>query len=356
MRIESHTYLPVEVVFNANWWHANYGIDFGRDFFFDPDVRVASECTMRQALFHRFGDIGLGEENAVPRPVIYPVHLACGFLVQAMWGCEVVFAGNNTPQVLPLKLSIEEINHLDELDFESIPIFREFTAMMDALEARFGYLVGDVGWSSLQNLGLDLMGQDLFEAYYEAPEVIDRLYDVLARTSIRFVNYIRSRTGTSSISVNRSVAKVDPTINLQSNCSVQMISNAHYERFLLKPEQQQARELQPYGIHHCGNNMHAVADGYAKVPDACFFDVGWGADIKVCREKIPDAFFNIRLSPVKLQQCMADEVESDLVALLEQAGELSNVGICCINMEHDTPDENIRRMFEVANRFRHAGG
>jgi len=356
LRIESNTYLPVEVIFNANWWHINYGIDFGREFFFNPAVRVESEHAMRQALFNRFGDLGLGEAKAAFRPVIYPVHLACGFLVPAMWGCEVVFSSNNTPQVLPLHMSLEEVRRIDELDFEATPIFREFSAMLDALEARFGCLEGDVGWSSLQNLALDLMGQDLFEAYYEAPVVVDRLYEVLALTSIRFVNYIRGRTGTSSISVNRSVEKVDPAINLQSNCSVQMISNAHYERFLLKPEQLQARELQPYGIHHCGDNMHVVADGYAKVRDACFFDVGWGADIAYCRKKIPDAFFNIRLSPVKLQKCTADEVESDLIVLLEQAGDLSNVGICCINMEHDTPDENIRRMFEVADRYRNAGG
>ena len=90
--------------------------------------------------------------------------------------------------------------------------------------------------------------------------------------------------------------------------------------------------------------------------EACFFDVRWGADIAYCRSKIPYAFFNIRLSPVKIKTCTPDEVEKDLVNLLENAGDLSNVGICCINMDHRTPDENVGKIFEVARRYRSYGG
>jgi hypothetical protein len=70
---------------------------------------------------------------------------------------------------------------------------------------------------------------------------------------------------------------------------------------------------------------------------------------------IPEAFFNLRLSPVKIQKCSAVEVERDLTALLEQAGDLSQTGICCINMDHGTPDENVAMIFEVAERYRRYG-
>ena len=176
------------------------------------------------------------------------------------------------------------------------------------------------------------------------------------KTIIEILSMIKAETGTTSITVNRSVEAVEPTINLQSNCSVQMISNETYEEFLLPHEIELSKHLQPYGIHHCGNNMHNVAEGYSKVKEACFFDVGWGADIAYCRSKIPDAFFNIRLSPVKIHNCTSEEVEADLVNLLENAGDLSNVGICCINMDHGTPDENVAKIFEVAERYRSYGG
>ena len=76
--------LPVDVIFHPDWWHTHYGLDFREPFHFDPQVRVESERIMRQALYDRFGDLGLGEANAQPRPVVGPVHLAIGFVVQAM--------------------------------------------------------------------------------------------------------------------------------------------------------------------------------------------------------------------------------------------------------------------------------
>ena len=134
-----------------------------------------------------------------------------------------------------------------------------------------------------------------------------------------------------------------------------VISNETYEEFLLPHEIELSKNLQPYGIHNCGDNMHHVVEGYAKVKETCFFDVGWGADIAYCRKKIPDAFFNLRLSPVRIRNCTPDEIEADLVNLIENAGELSKIGICCINMDDGTPDENVLRIFEVAESYRKYG-
>ena len=135
-----------------------------------------------------------------------------------------------------------------------------------------------------------------------------------------------------------------------------MISNETYETFLLPHEIELSKHMQPYGIHHCGDNMHRVAEGYSKVREACFFDVGWGADIAWCRKLIPEAFFNIRLSPVRIMTCTPEEVRDDLTMLLDQAGDLSNVGICCINMDHGTPDENVAAIFETVEKYRAYGG
>ena len=182
------------------------------------------------------------------------------------------------------------------------------------------------------------------------------IYDKITASLIEVVKMIKAETGTSSISVNRSVENVEPAINLHSNCSVQMISNELYEEFLLPHDIKLSENLQPYGIHHCGNNMHNVAMGYSKVKEAGFFDVGWGADIAYCRKMLPDAFFNVRLSPVKIKECTPEDVEKDLTGLLENAGDLSKVGICCINMDRGTPDENVLKIFEIAEKYRKYGG
>jgi predicted transcriptional regulator YheO len=53
---------------------------------------------------------------------------------------------------------------------------------------------------------------------------------------------------------------------------------------------------------------------------------------------------------------MPDEIRADITRLLSEAGCPEKIGICCINMDADTPDDNVRIMFEVVNEFCKAGG
>jgi hypothetical protein len=355
MKIESKTFLPVEIVYHPNWWNRVAGISFDRGFFFDPERRVRDEMRMRRILWEKFGQYGYGEENPRPEPVIGPVHLAAGFMISSLWGCGIRYSENNSPEVIARGMTLAELDSMDIPDPLENPDFRDLFALIESLRERFGFVTGDIGWGNLQNLALDLVGQDIFLAYFDDPEAVHRIYRKMNRSTVEVLSLVRAETGTTSISVNRTVERVDPAINLQSNCSVQMISNDTYETMLLPHEIELSRHLQPYGIHHCGDNMHRVAEGYSKVKEACFFDVGWGADIEVCRRLIPEAFFNIRLSPVKLKSCTPEEVEADLSGLLEKAGDLSKVGICCINMDYGTPDENVAKLFEIAERYREYG-
>jgi hypothetical protein len=344
--------LPVDVIFHPDWWHTHYGLDFREPFHFDLQVRVESEQRMRRALYDRFGDLGLGEKDAQPRPVVGPVHLAIGFVVQALLGCEVRFSVNAAPWVLCAGLSDEQVWALEVPDIGTTSPMRETIAMMDALEAEFGFLEGDIPWDGVQNIALDLRGQQLFLDYYDNPNLVHHLFDVIARTTCRVAEYVRGRTGTSSISLNRIVASVEPRLNLHSNCSVQMISSATYEEFLLPYECWLAERLQPYGIHHCGDNLEHVVEAYAQVPGLSFVDVGWGSDVAACREVLPDAFFSLRLNPARLRTQTPEKVGIDVGSLLAQAGPVERLALCCVSMDAGTPDENVRAIFETAEYFR----
>jgi hypothetical protein len=162
--------------------------------------------------------------------------------------------------------------------------------------------------------------------------------------------YVRSRTGTCSVAVNRSIVNVDPALYVHSNCSVQMISPALYRKRLLEWEQCLAAKLPPYGIHHCGNNLHLFAGAYGEVP-VRFFDVGWGSDAARCSRAFPDAFLNLRLNPVRLLREPAEAIRRDTLDLLQAAGRKERIGVCCINMDYGTPDENVRAMTDAAAEF-----
>jgi hypothetical protein len=350
--IEPKTFLPVEVVFHPSWWHRRYGLDFDESFFFDPVRRVESERVMRSALHDRFGDLGLGEANALPRPVIGPVNIAAGWLPSAVLGCEIRFHADASPDVIPANWPDEKILALFAPDLEANPVFSRLIAMMDTLQAGYGSLEGDVNWEGLQNVALNLRGSQLFLDYTENPQLARHLLDVVCATLIAIATYVRGRTGSTSIAVNRIVGAVKPCVSLHPNCSIQMISPRMFHNFLLEYEQKMAHALSPYGIHHCGNDMHKVAREYAQIEGAEFFDVGWGSDVDACRAALPKAFFSLRLSPIRVATLTPEQVAADAEGLLRAAGPLEQAALCCINLDDTTPDENVRAIFRVAEKYR----
>ena len=147
---------PVEYIFNPKWWNKNYGICFDRGFFFDPKRRITDEQIMRRALYERFGDIGLGEKDSPEKPVIGAVHLAAGYLISNLLGCEVRFHEDSPPDVIPSNITTEDVMKLTVPDFDKHPLILELIGMMDKLYDGFGYLEGDINWSGILNIALDL--------------------------------------------------------------------------------------------------------------------------------------------------------------------------------------------------------
>ena len=79
-----------------------------------------------------------------------------------------------------------------------------------------------------------------------------------------------------------------------------------------------------------------------------------GSYVAASREALPDAFLNLRLDPVRMLQCTPWEIAEDTERLLQAAGPLEQVGVCCINMDYGTPDDNIFAMFEIVEGYRRA--
>jgi uroporphyrinogen-III decarboxylase len=344
-------FIPVELVFNPNWWNKTTGISFEQPFYLDLQTRIKNDVIMRKVLFQRFGDLGLGEPDPQLRPVIGSLHVAGGFVIPALLGADILFAPDAAPQPRPMHLTMEQIEQFEKPDFRQNWPMNELIAQMDAMEAEWGYLAGDLNTDGLLNAAYHLYGADLFTDFYNAPQRAQRLMEIIADLIADVSSYIRQRTGSCAIACNRMVERVAPELFLHANCSVPMISPASYRQMQLPVEMKMAQRLQPFGIHHCGNNLERYAKAYAELPLE-FIDVGWGSDVAACRQALPNAFFNLRLSPLRMLTCTPQEIASDTEYLLSAAGDLNLAGVCCINMDYGTPDENIFSMFEVVEKFR----
>jgi hypothetical protein len=352
--VKPDRFLPLELVFNPNWWHKTAGITFDEPFYLDAETRIRNDVIMRRILHERYSDLGLGEADPQPRPIIGSMHVAGGFVIPALLGATIRFEADAAPQPEPKHLSAEQIDVLQLPDWKNLWPMQQLIADMDALEAQFGYVMGDLNTDGLLNAAYHFYGQDLFTDFYNAPDRVRRFLGLIGELIVEVAGYVRSRTDSYSIAVNRMAAHLTPTPFLHANCSVQMISPKSYREMQLPIEQQLAAKLQPFGIHHCGDNLQRVAVEYAKLP-LTYCEIGWGSDVARVREALPNVFLNLRLSPVRLLQCTPQEIAADTEKLLQAAGPLEKTGVCCINLDHGTPDENLFAMFEVIQRHRKYG-
>lgn len=109
--------IPFELVFNPNWWFHTAGISFEEPFYFDAQTRIQNDVTMRHVLYQRFGDLGLGEPDPQPRPIIGSLHVAGGSIIPALLGAEILFAPDAAPQPKPVQFTMAEIERLEKPDF-----------------------------------------------------------------------------------------------------------------------------------------------------------------------------------------------------------------------------------------------
>ena len=337
--------LPVELVFSPQWWNKQTGITFDRDFFFHPARRVNDERRMEQHLYEKWGRYGMGDDRNIDRPEQGAVHLAAGYLLSEMMGCKVEYREAAPPNVSCL--------HIEELDtrpmdaaFDSAA-YKSFHEMREELKTKYGYVTGDVNWSGILNLALDLRGQDFFIDMVEKPEESTIFISRIAGVIERFTDSLQSASNSTSVSVNRTLIHFEKPILLHSECSLTMISEEMYKEYLLPHDIKWSRKNVPFGIHYCGSDPHRFAKAFSEIPNLAFLDLGYGSDVYAVRSHLPGTFLNLRLSPVELARITPGEVRQTIRRLVSQAGDLRLTGLCCINIDDTVKDENVDAIFEA---------
>ncbi len=348
-RLLDNELLPVDVVFGPAWWYHHEGITFDEDFFYHPARRVEVERRMEQVLYDRFGRFGLGADRDGDVPEVGAVHLAAGYLVSEMLGCRVDYLQDAPPQVVPANLDTLEVDV--DAAFET-PAFKRLVTLTDALSAKHGSVRGDVNFSGVLNIALDLRGQTFLMDMFDQPEDASRFVGRIAQVIERFTEHVSESTGTTSISVNRNVRHIGSPVFLHSACSLTMISVDDYERFLFPCDAAWSLRRRPFGIHYCGEDPHRYAESFARLPHLDFLDVGWPGDVAKLREHLPDTFLNVRYSPVEIVRQTPEEIRGTVRRLVDASGNPWLTGVCCINMDQQVSDEQVVAIFEEVELLR----
>jgi hypothetical protein len=265
-------------------------------------------------------------------------------MLSEMLGCEVKYTENHPPAVIAAK---KEHLRIDvEAAFNS-KVYKDFLNLTESLKSTYGYLSGDVNWGGVLNIAMDLRGDQIMTDMLMTPDEVKSYFNSIAAVIERFTGFVASQTGTTSISVTRSVRHLPKPVFLHSECSHTMISSDDYEQFLMPIDATWSKTKEYFGIHYCGVDPHRYAESFARLPKLDFLDLGWGGDVAHLRKLLPSTFFNLRLSPVELVNMTVGEIQATVTKLVSDSGNLALTGVCCINMDDKVPDDKIDAIFEA---------
>jgi methanogenic corrinoid protein MtbC1/uroporphyrinogen-III decarboxylase len=327
--------IPLGVGFYPDWWNKHFGISYDRNYYFDPEFRIAARMEMDKRLYERFGDVGLGDPDPKPKPFI-----TFGMvMLPAVFGCEIVFKKDALPWALPLNLSEDRIMKLEVPDLANISPMTEVIKQIQYLQGKYGRVVGDINTTGVQNLALKLRGEQLYFDYFERPDLCHHLLTVCTQAIIQLFQFIYKLTGTGAMDVT---PMCDPRLYILPNCTVEQISLATYEKFNLPYDNQVAKACHPLGIHHCGS-VNQVLEGYAQVRHLKFLEIGFGSDVRRTREVLgPKVAVNARINPVLMKNGSPEEVSKEVRRLIDQGDPLDNFSIDTVGLTYGTPDENVK--------------
>ena len=337
-------HIPLGVGFYPDWFNKHYDISFGREYYFDPEVRIKTRMEIEKRLYERFGDVGLGNPDPQPKPMI-----TFGMvMLPAVFGCEIIFKDAALPWAMPLNLSEDEIMKLEVPDiFNSYPM-KEMIQQIEYLKDKYGEVVGDINTTGVQNLALKIRGDQLYFDFYENPELCRHLLKICTQSIIELFEFNHKTTGTGAMDVT---PMCDPKLYVFPNCTAEQISLETYESNILEYDNQVADACHPVGVHHCGS-VDEVLDGYKKIHHLEFIEIGFGSDVKRTRDVCgPDVAVNARISPVLMKNGTPEEIAAEVRQLIDQGAPLENFSIDTVGLTHGTPDENVRTALKTAAEY-----
>ena len=333
----------VDVTFHPSWWNRHAGIEFDEKFFFDPVYRMDADVKMRRKLFEYFGQYGIGEENPQPRPILFSDLLACGFLYSQLLGCEVEFSKADAPRVVPANFTEEDVRALKCPDLDSHPLWQKVQSQIDFFMKEFGTVESAINLMGIQNIALDLRGEELFIDYYDEPEMAGQFLSLITDLSIDIGRRLYAVSPVVSGGVTSIIKQVAPSVYLTSNCSVTMLSDAQYREHLLPHDIRLAKAFPCFGIHHCGSNTENNIGGYLEVPSLRFLEIGAGSDLEKVAKAIGerDIISCIRYSPVALKSDTPDQMKEKTQSAIAAFGGDGKLCFSCVGIDAETDTQKV---------------
>jgi hypothetical protein len=291
----------IVIGFSEAWWLHHYG-------------RYVPEGQRPRLLWERFGEVGLGQEKPDPAsPQVYEGEWGHRFM-SAFWGCEIQKGNGLTPAAIPLSDPLTKMKQLQIPDIKSSPVVKQLIERSAAVRKERGPCRVVINYGGPLNNAVSVFGDEMLVACAAEPdlarEVLMKMAQALVLVHIRVVSVLNK--------VDAAIAMRDPWSI--GDCPVCMISPATYQQVVL-PVDLWMREqfINAFELHHCG-----IFDTYADVYQPLHptqLDLGPGSDLRLARQKYPQAGISTYLDVAKISKMGRDEIRREVKRLADDAGD-----------------------------------
>lgn len=327
--------------YTNEWWNKRHGISFDKETYMNPIKRMRDQekmDTVMYEMFHKWRFLDHIDGNSRPPVSIEPYGHR---FIPAMFGAPIDYQADQAPWAQTIKLErdyIMSLRPITEDEYANHPLVRDIIRQRGILMENGRVCTIRQNLGGVMNTAIYLRGDDLFYDFYDDPEMVHKLLDLI--TNMILVSYDHS-------------CKIDG--NWESplgvgNCTVAMLSPQIYAEFL-RPydmrimEHARAKGVS-FGIHH-----DSLADPFIPVYKSFdylnSFDIGCDTDVALFRREFPDVNINVYFYASTFINLNAKELFDFMVETAEKGGPLDKIGFTASDIDIDVPMDKVEAICEA---------
>ena len=333
--------IDVDITFARDYFTQAFGLVYDSVYFSDIAMRSEMDRKAKRALYSRFGDVGLGEQDPAPQ-------VQLGFddtlNITLMFGGKLRTSAGVT-WVEPGFYHRSEIDSLEPPDVATTWPQTLFLEQYQRAVRMFGRTrVRPPRPHGVLEIALDMFGDGFLEDFLLESERADRALDVLADTVARFKEFWDLTC----------YGAVQPNLSL-GGCSTTMLSRETLERFLVPRYRLIAGRFKQAFICACGKSTQHL-ESFAAIGDAPYVRIGWGTDLERAAAVLTGKHVKASLDVVRATEQSAGGIVRDVEYILHTLERVRAVSVLLIHAGAQTPDENVRAIVRTVMRFANDNG
>jgi len=331
-------FIRAEVGFNPSWFSKFCGIDFGEEYHNNPNLRLESHNKMSDEIKNRFPGYNIGEVLDDK-----PVDLITGMygigIMDGIFGRSIRYFNDKWPVPEDASMSENEVDALTLPDLTNNKFLKNIFAQIDEIYKLTGSARGYLNWQGVLNTAFRFRGQDIFTDMIASPGRAEHIFRIITDTMIAAIKLLHTKQ--REYGVENEFATV-------SNCTVNTAGPKMYDTFLLPMDFKIRKEFKKFGIHNCAWTVTPYLDGYRKVPNLGYLDMGIDSDMVKTKNLFPETRRNILYTSMDLKNKTDEEIIKDFEKI---AKELAPCDVGLPDIENDVPDQRIMFVIDLCTEL-----